>query len=184
MKKARPYILDSDVFIAAKNSYYAFKICPGFWDSLVHHLGKGNISSIDKIKSELLAGQKTKKQLSEGEKDEDLVQWVKHDLPADFFASTDDEAVTRAYTEVMLWVQRNPQYYDQAKAKFATEADGWLVAYALVHKLTVVTNEQPRPLSRNRVLLPDVCDQFKVAYKDTFAMLRDLSVRYEWKDGS
>ena len=31
------YVIDSDVFISAKNSYYAFAICPGFWASLLHH---------------------------------------------------------------------------------------------------------------------------------------------------
>jgi hypothetical protein len=77
----------------------------------------------------------------------------------------------------MLWVQRNTRYFDRAKAKFATEADGWLVAYSMVHGSVVVTNEQPRPESRNRVLLPDVCEQFKVTYKDTFVMLRELGIR-------
>jgi hypothetical protein len=167
----RPYLLDSDVFIAAKNSYYAFAICPGFWDSLIHHHGVGNVGSIDRVRSELLAGRKT----------EDLVQWVKGQLPSAFFMDTGEAAVAGAYGEVMLWVQRNPQYLDQAKAKFATEADGWLVAYAMVHGVTVVTNEQPRPQSRNRILLPDVCAQFNVIYKDTFAMLNELAVRYEWR---
>ena len=37
------FILDSDVFIAAKNSYYAFAICPGFWDSLIHYHGTGRV---------------------------------------------------------------------------------------------------------------------------------------------
>jgi hypothetical protein len=55
------------------------------------------------------------------------------------------------------------------------------VAYAMAHSATVVTNEQPRPQSRNRVLLPDVCAQFNIAPKDTFFMLEDLSVRYEWR---
>jgi len=169
-----PYLLDSDVFIAAKNSYYAFAICPGFWDSLIHHHGEGNVCSIDRVRSELLAARKT----------EDLVQWVKNELPTEFFIGTDDEAVTSAYGRIMLWVQRNPQYFDQAKAKFATEADGWLVAYAMVHGVTVVTNEQPRPQSRNRVLLPDVCSQFKVPYEDTFAMLKDLAVRFDWTGAS
>jgi hypothetical protein len=45
-------------------------------------------------------------------------------LPAGFFIGTDDGTVTSAYGKVMLWVQHNPQYADQAKAKFATEADG------------------------------------------------------------
>ena len=171
---ARPYIIDSDVFITAKNLYYAFELCPGFWDSLIHNYGAGNAYSIDRIRNELLAGRET----------EDLVQWVKTKLPADFFFRTDDSDVTSAYAEVMLWVQRNPQYFDQAKAKFATEADGWLVAYAMVHNVTVVTNEQPRPEAKNRILLPDVCTQFKVTYKDTFFMLRDLAVRFEWRGPS
>jgi hypothetical protein len=171
MSTGRPYVLDSDVFIAAKNSYYAFSICPGFWDSLIHHHGAGDVRSIDRVRSELLAGRKT----------EDLVQWVKEQLPPAFFLDTDEEAVTDAYGQVMLWVQRSAQYFDQAKAKFATEADGWLVAYAMIHEVTVVTNEQPRPQSRNRILLPDVCAQFNVFYKDTFAMLNELAVCYEWR---
>ena len=85
------------------------------------------------------------------------------------------------YAGVMLWVQRSSQYYDRAKAKFATEADGWLVAYALAEGALVVTNEQPRPDSRNRVLLPDVCAHFGVAYADTFHMLRRLNVRFGWR---
>lgn len=171
MSANRPYLLDSDVFIAAKNSYYAFTICPGFWDSLIYHYGAGNVCSIDRVRSELLAGRRT----------EDLVQWVKEQLPAAFFADTGEQAVAAAYGDVMLWVQRNPQYFDQAKAKFATEADGWLVAYAMVHAVTVITNEQPRPQSRNRILLPDVCAQFNVMYRDTFAMLNEFAVRYEWR---
>lgn len=31
------YLVDSDVFITAKNLYYPFDICPGFWNSLLHH---------------------------------------------------------------------------------------------------------------------------------------------------
>ncbi len=171
MSTDRLYLLDSDVFIAAKNSYYAFAICPGFWDSLIYHNGAGNVCSIDRVRGELLAGRKT----------EDLVQWVKEQLPSAFFLDTEEETVTDAYGQVMLWMQRNAQYSDPAKAKFATEADGWLVAYAMVHCLTVITNEQPRPQSRNRILLPDVCNQFNVTYKDTFAMLHALAVRYEWR---
>lgn len=100
-------------------------------------------------------------------------------IPVAFFHDSNSEAVSSAYAEVMLWVQRNPQYFDRAKAKFATEADGWLVAYSMVNGTMVVTNEQPRPDSRNRVLLPDVCDQFAVKHEDTFFMLRELAVRFD-----
>ena len=69
---------------------------------------------------------------------------------------------------------------DLAKAKFATAADGWLVAYARVHGATVVTNEQSAPESRREIKLPDVCDQFGVQRENTFAMLRALNVCFDW----
>lgn len=163
------FLLDSDVFIAAKNAYYAFDICPGFWKGIIHAHQNGSVRSIDRIRGELLSGHK----------DEDLVQWVRNDVPTAFFDDSNAGEVSSAYAEIMLWVQRNPQYFDRAKAKFATEADGWLVAYSMVHGTTVVTNEQPRPDSRNRVLLPDVCVQFKVLSKDTFTMLRSLAVKFD-----
>ena len=171
MKPSPVWLLDADVFIAAKNRYYTFDICPGFWKSVVHHYRAGTLHSIDKVRNELLSGSKT----------EDLVQWVKNDLPRDFFLDTNADDVTSAYAEIMLWVQRNPQYYDRAKAKFATEADGWLVAYAVARNALVVTNEQPRPGSRNRILLPDVCNQFDIRSEDTFWMLKRLNIRFGWQ---
>lgn len=125
--------------------------------------------SIDRVRAELLAGQPK----------EDLVLWVKEQVPPAFFHGTQTNQVLDAYAEIALWVNRNAQYFDRAKAKFATEADGWLVAYSMVHGTTVVTNEQPRPDSRNRVLLPDVCGQFKVSRKDTFSLLREMGTKFD-----
>lgn len=164
------YIVDSDVFITAKNRYYAFDICPGFWDSLIHGSEVGQLRSIDKVRQELLNGRP----------DEDLVQWTSKRVPRAFFLSTAGQDVVAAFGEVMLWVQRSTQYFDRAKAEFATKADGWLVAYAMVHGVRVATNEQSNPDSRKEVKLPDVCIQFGVAYEDTFAMLKALHVRYEF----
>lgn len=163
------YIVDSDVLISAKNRYYSFDICPGFWDSLIQHHQSGEVFSLDRIRQELLAGRE----------DDELVQWATNNLPSAFFLSTQNADIVAVFTEIMLWIQRHPQYYDSAKAKFATEADGWLVAFASVRGAMVITNEQPRPDSRNRILLPDVCDHFGVRYDDTFAMLKALRVRYE-----
>jgi hypothetical protein len=164
-----PFLLDSDVFIAAKNAYYAFDICPGFWQGILRGYERGAVRSLDRIRNELLLGRK----------EEDLVQWVTNEVPVAFFLDSNAEDVSSAFADVMLWIQRHGQYFDRAKAKFATEADGWLVAYSMVHGTVVVTNEQPRPGSRNRVALPDVCAQFAVAYKDTFVMMRDLAVRLD-----
>lgn len=162
------YLIDSDVLITAKNSYYAFDLCPGFWNSLLARHQNGQVHSLDRNRMEL----------QQGRDDDDLVRWVQDTVPVDFFLSTHQADVVAAYTEVMLWVQRNPQYFDNAKAKFATGADGWLVAYARIHGSTVVTLEESRPESRNQIKLPDVCMQFGVRYENVSTMLRALQVQY------
>ena len=163
------YVVDSDVFITAKNLYYSFDICPGFWKSVVHHHREGRVFSVDRVRSELLAGHRT----------EDLVRWVRDQVPEGFFVPVDIDGVVRVYTDIMTWAQRHPNYFALAKAKFATGADGWLVAYARVHGATVVTNEQSAPESKREIKLPDVCDQFKVQHENTFAMLRALNVCFD-----
>lgn len=95
------YIIDSDVFITAKNSYYAFDLCPGFWDSVLAHYRVGWVHSLDRIRQELL----------QGRDDDALVKWIHDSVPGDFFLSCNSAEVTSAYTEVMLWVQRNPPVY-------------------------------------------------------------------------
>lgn len=167
---AADYLIDSDVLITAKNRYYAFPICPGFWESLLHWNRQGAIHSIDRVKQELL----------NGSPDDDLVQWVGNAVPDEFFYSCADSAVVDAFREVMLWAQRHGQYTDAAKAKFASGADGWLVAYSRVNATTVVTNEQPAPDSKKEIKLPDVCDQFSVHYEDTFSMLHKVGVQYHF----
>ena len=44
------YVLDANIFIEAKQRYYAFDVCPGFWEALVWHHGNGPIISVDRVK--------------------------------------------------------------------------------------------------------------------------------------
>ena len=110
MSSVPGYLIDSDVLITAKNRYYAFSICPGFWDSVLHGHSLGNIHSIDWVRQELLLGR------------DDLVQWVGQSVPASFFLGSDGDDVVAAFTEVMLWVTRHTRYHEEAKAKFASGA--------------------------------------------------------------
>ena len=164
-----PYILDSDVFITAKNLYYAFDICPGFWKNLVRSHEEEHVFSIDRVRGELLAG----------DREEDLVQWVRDEVPRSFFASVDTSETIEAYRDIMLWIQQHQTYFDQAKAKFATGADGWLVAYAIENDAIVVTNERRAPVSRRDIKLPDVCEAFEVRFTNVFHMLRSLKVKFD-----
>ncbi|MEE4297341.1 MAG: DUF4411 family protein [Wenzhouxiangella sp.] len=167
---ASTFVIDSDVLITAKNRYYAFSICPGFWESLLHGHSIGSLCSIDRVKLELL----------NGSPDDDLVRWVSHCVPVGFFDSCGESDVVDVFREIMLWAQRHGQFTDAAKAKFASGADGWLVAYSKVKGMTVVTNEQPAPESKKEIKLPDVCIQFSTPYADTFSMLQSLNVQYHF----
>lgn len=162
------YLLDANVFIEARRRYYAFDICPGYWEALLAHREGARLGSIDRIRNELLRG------------NDDLAEWVERQVPEAFFLSTADAAVTRHFAQMMGWVQEQAQFLPAAKAEFAQEADGWLAAYAKAHGFMLVTHEALNPESRKRVPLPNVCEAFGVPYANTFDMLRGLSVRFEW----
>lgn len=50
------YLLDSDVFIQAKNLHYGLDFCPAFWDWLVEAHANGLVLSIEKVGDEIEAG--------------------------------------------------------------------------------------------------------------------------------
>ena len=39
-------ILDANAFIEPKNRFYAFDICPGFWDFVIDDFENGNAMSV------------------------------------------------------------------------------------------------------------------------------------------
>jgi hypothetical protein len=158
------YGLDANVFIEAAKRYYAFDLVPGFWASLNKLVAQGDVCSIDRVDKEI--------------KEDDVREWV--DQKGGFaggFASTDDPAVIDAYREIMTWVNGQAQFLPAAKSEFARGADGWLIAYAKVKGLTVVTHEVLAPEARRKVPIPNVCRVFDVPYTDTFQMLRALGIR-------
>lgn len=167
---ATTYLLDANVFIQAKNSYYAFPICPGFWASLLGHHKPGRLCSIDYVRQELLR------------LNDELADWVKDEVPAEYFCSTQVDEVRAKYRKIIIWSQRNPQFTDPAKADFAASADGWLVAYAWTNNMVIVTQEQLRPDVKIRIPIPNVCKEFGVRYTDTFLMLEALRIKFDWND--
>lgn len=158
-------MLDANVFIQAARRYYAFDLAPRFWDSLVQHAANGQLRSIDRVKQELERGK------------DDLAEWVESNFN-NAFASTDEDDVIQAFGQIMAWVQAQGQFFDAAKADFASGADGWLVAYAKVKGCVVVTQEVLDPVVRRKVPIPNVCQPYGVSYVDTFEMLRRLGVRF------
>jgi hypothetical protein len=50
------YLLDANVFIAAKNLPYGLDFCPAFWDWLVVSHSNDAVFSVDKVSNEIQAG--------------------------------------------------------------------------------------------------------------------------------
>lgn len=50
------FLLDANVFIEAKNRYYAMDLVPAFWSWLEHAGSSGTIGSIAAVRDELVEG--------------------------------------------------------------------------------------------------------------------------------
>lgn len=163
---SKKYLLDANAFIEAKDRYYAFDICPGYWSSLIAQHDSKRLCSIDRIAEEL------------NEQDDVVKQWIENEVPDTFFKKTEDQAVIDKFQEMVNWVYSQSRFTEAAKSEFASVADGWVIAYAAVNGLIVVTHEQYAPEARRKVPMPNVCVEFEVAYVDTFAMLRELGEKF------
>lgn len=161
----RTFLLDANVLITAHRSYYAFDLCPGFWGSLKAGHGTGRIFSTNRVLAELQQGADA------------LAAWVDAELPDEFFLD-DSVAEVAAEFAPMIASVASKNYFPAAQAKFATDADGWLIATAKQKGHCLVTHEARQEGARARVPIPTICEQFGVSYCNTFEMLRELSCSY------
>lgn len=166
MSGSNRYVRDANVFLEAKNKYYGFNLCPGFWKALIAQHMNNRVCSIDKVLEERAA------------KNDPLSDWAKATVPDTFFKKKQDQAVIDAFQEMITWVNLEAQFTSAAKAEFASAADGWLIAFAKVNGLIVVTHEVYAPAVRKKVPMPNVCLEFNVNCVHTFEMLEDLKVKF------
>ena len=162
MSASKCFVLDANVFITAHQQYYRFDVCPGFWDALVRQHEAQRACSIDKVRDELF------------ELNDELTRWAKRKALESFFKGTADKAVIDAFRQMVNWVQSQDQFTSEAKAEFASVADGWVVAYAMANDLTVVTLEEYAADVKRKVPIPNICLEFKVPYVNTFEMLEAM----------
>ena len=48
------YLLDTNVFVEAKNRHYGFDFCPAFWEWIASANGNGRVFSIEQVRGEIL----------------------------------------------------------------------------------------------------------------------------------
>ncbi|MCO5062498.1 MAG: DUF4411 family protein [Kiritimatiellae bacterium] len=157
-----PYLLDSDVFIQAKNLHYGLDFCPGFWDWLIQRNAANEVFSIEKVGDELAAG------------GDELSDWADQRGPGFFLKP--DAALLPALGTVSTWV--TGQRYDPAAVNtFLQVADYYLVAHALAHGYTVVTHEKAAP-STKIIKIPNPCIALGVKVMTPFEMLRHERAKF------
>ena len=156
------YLVDSNVFIQAKNLHYGFDFCPAFWDWLVEQNDAGRVASIDKVADELQAG------------DDELAEWAA--ARGDGFFLPPNDAVLPALGTVSNWVSGHG-YQPAAVATFLQVADYWLVAHALAHDCIVVTHEVPADTS-SKIKIPNACIGLGLRCMNPYEMLCRESARF------
>lgn len=156
------YLLDSDVFIRAKNDHYGFDFCPAFWDWLEKANKAGVVHSVEAVYDELAVGA------------DDLAQWVKG--RRSFFLPLTAEEIP-SVAAVNRWANDSPDYEPAAKSEFASAADSFLIAHAVAGGHTVVTHEVISD-GRRRIKIPNAAAANGVRHINPFQMLRAENARF------
>ena len=156
------YLLDSDVFIQAKNLHYGLDFCPAFWEWLIKQNAEGAVFSIEKVDDELQAIA------------DELADWSAKRGPGFFLKP--DASMLAVLGRVSSWTT-GQRYEPAAVSTFLQVADYYLVAQALAHGHTLVTHEVPAD-SKKKIKIPNACIGLGVKCMTPFEMLRRERARF------
>lgn len=156
------WLLDSNVFIQAKNLHYGFDFCPAFWDWLERENKAGHVFSIERVGDELKAGE------------DELATWAR-DRGNSFFLPPGTN-LTASLRSVSEWTTR--QGFEQSAVNsFLQVADFFLIAQAHAGQHVVVTHEVWAD-SVKRIKIPNVCLGLGIKYVNPYEMLRSAKARF------
>ena len=163
------YLLDTNTFIQAKNSYYAFDIAPSFWTQLLEKLKQGQLAVIDAVSDEIKQG------------NDELKEWFGEQITAQadqikILKAKEDATVLATYREIAQRVTMNQVYKDTEKARFFRGADPWLIASAKSWGAVVVTWETLSGVGTTKVKIPDICQQTGVTFVDLYTAMRVMQI--------
>ena len=164
------YLIDTNTLIDAKNRYYHFDICPGFWKAI---LTNNNIKTIEMVIQEIKDG-----------KDE-LKDWI---IENEQIIKTKlieiDNKIQQNFIEIADYVENNLKLPPiSEKERFLSKADPWLIATAKEYDYTVVTQEQFINDSKTKkIKIPNICTCFNVKYISLFDLLKQENIQFCLKD--
>lgn len=157
------YLLDTNIMIEAKNRYYGFDICPGFWSWIEASHVRNVIYSTHAVRDEILKGK------------DDLSNWIAT-LPATFFVNRGAGTLPHL-ASLASWANSSPHYTSAAKAGFFSSADYYLIAQGRETGFTVVTHEVPSG-ARNRIKIPEAAAYLGVRIASPFEVMRREGARF------
>ncbi len=158
-------VLDNNVFILAKNLYYQFHFCPGFWMWLETINGDHAAISITSVYDELV-----ERPAKTGHKADERSIWEKSH--SDLFISNDDQDTIKALLELESFLI-NKDVPERKMDEFMQAADSTLIAYAKAHNVCVVSHERAsKDFSAKKIYMPNVCNAFGVSYQSIFDIMR------------
>ena len=157
------YLLDTNVFIQAKNLHYGLDFCPAFWEWLIVRNAASQVFSIEHVRAEIEAG------------GDELARWAADRGPGFFLKP--DPVMLPALGLVSSWATTGQHYEPAAVSTFLQVTDYYLVAHALAHGHTVVTQETAS-LSTKKIKIPDACIGLGVKCATPFEMLRRERARF------
>ena len=167
------YILDTNTFITAKNTFYAYDIVPSFWSTLLGMFKLGKVKVIDAVADEIADGK------------DDLTEWFGENIKK----SADDigdayviqvkqnGTVLQNYQDIANLIVQNTQYKESEKARFLSRADPWLIAAGKALNATIVTQEVLSGEGTRKVKIPDICQQVGVKYVNLYEMMRAVGIK-------
>jgi Domain of unknown function (DUF4411) len=148
------YLIDSNVFVQAKEREYRFDFAEAFWDWLLAAHTGGLVFSVQKVLAELNLGKPSCP----------ARQWAAG-VPSGFFLpDAGDKIAMNHYAALMKWAWSNNQYSNKAKEDFADldDADAFLISVAKRNGMIVCTHEDSSPMSKNSIKLPDAASAIGV----------------------
>ena len=153
------YLIDANIFITAKNTFYQFGFAQCFWDVILALHKKGMVYSIKAVKNEILAPSKS----------DELQNWVKS-LPDAFWE--EHFSSTISYGKLMEYAQ-TLNVKEIAKQEFAEldNADAWIIAHAMEHNFVIVTEEKYNPDVKKRIMIPNVAKDHNVETMTLFEFM-------------
>ncbi len=160
----KKYLLDSNILITAHRTLYPFDIAPGFWKQLIDK-ASNKIIIIEKVSEEILKGE------------DQLTDWYLENKDNIKVLEIPEAKVIESYGEIISRINVNDQYKETAKREFASIADSWLCAYGHTYNYTLVTNEKYSANIKNRIKIPNVCEEFNIKYINLLQFMREIKIK-------